>query len=732
MIKITDLTIQYDQKIIKEHLNIEFPSKGLVGVYGASGCGKSSLFQILAGVNPHYTGEVFFNEFNLKDSSFEFFKENVTYIPQEYNCFEENTVEDNILLSVSDLTQFDYYIQRYNLSSLLKQKMYKLSLGEHQRVSLVITFLQKKKINLLDELLCNLDSETKLLALEDLKLLAKESLILLIAHQIEDVRSSCDKLLDLSTEKNWSLSSPELEYQLDDKEFKLSFFKIKTYGNKVLNFTFIGFILMAMAISIIALNIATSSYTKSYMADVIQDDPLGMGVNITSHDNLEDYFKDVEIPFYDLSLLKEYYADESHGATYNDYVVGKGRLCNFMVLDEIELNGKKIQLKDMEIVLPNEVTDVSHYDEDGKFNYTCSSSIVQFTEGNIFKLFPSNLCDVELVIRKTYNRKKFYDVLSQYFDEVEAQRYSEIVIVNQTTFVRLMSRLLNLQVTLKSPIGDITCTICPYEAIDGAISSTPMEINDGEMDLSFNNNSGLHGKKELGYVNSFSTVSFSYKDKQYSKNFNFKALPSHSTLPLIWSFPPSEFASIRVSYNDFFEIMSSLDCDLLEKMKPCNRFIDLRKNCSSIIEKITANENNIIFTNLPELHSRKAFQKTKMIYSIVSSCLVVLFFVSFFGYSKYNSKELENTDRIMRYKMYSPKKRLAYIRYKNLLIPILLSCIGILLGLIVVLLGYYLNLDYFYSIQWQPYIISLAELIIIIIVYFMIEKLSLRKNEEND
>lgn len=66
MIKIQALSIKYDDKLIKENLNIELPSTGLIGVYGKSGCGKSSLFQIIAGFNNNYSGNIYFNDNSIK------------------------------------------------------------------------------------------------------------------------------------------------------------------------------------------------------------------------------------------------------------------------------------------------------------------------------------------------------------------------------------------------------------------------------------------------------------------------------------------------------------------------------------------------------------------------------------------------------------------------------------------------------------------------------------------
>ena len=58
MIEIKNLSKNYGQTEIFDHMSFTFPNEGLVCILGASGCGKSTLLNILAGFDSDYTGDI--------------------------------------------------------------------------------------------------------------------------------------------------------------------------------------------------------------------------------------------------------------------------------------------------------------------------------------------------------------------------------------------------------------------------------------------------------------------------------------------------------------------------------------------------------------------------------------------------------------------------------------------------------------------------------------------------
>ncbi len=725
MIKINDLSINYNEKRITKNLNIELPSIGLIGIYGKSGCGKSSLFQIIAGFNDNYSGNIYFNNNSINDCSIDFFQENINYIPQEYNCFEENTVEENILSSIFDTSLLDYYIGRYNLNTLMKQKMKKLSLGEHQRVSLVITFINKRKINLLDELLCNLDNETKQLALEDLKQLSKSTLVVLISHQIEEIRNFCDKTLDLSIDNNFKLSSTLINYKNSLSKYRLNFLKIKQYQNIILKSVFTFFIIFLMVIFVIALSISTSSYSESYINKIIKQDGLGLGIDITEKSDLEEYFENVEIPFYDLEFLCNYY--ENTKDYYNCYREPNFTFTDFIVIDEIELNGKKIKIKDMEVIVPDEFNNIeSNYDENGHMYYgegiiniSKKRESIKFKKDNVFNIIYSNIRDIDFKICETYNRKELFDVLREYMSYDDAIKYSKIVIMNKNTFIKLLSRFLNLQVDIKTPNGDIyNCFVTTY--VQAKQQTGIIEFNDEECNVWNHGNIAL---EEFGYNEISNDITLLYNGKEYNKNYKYNY---HSNIaPTIPIFYPksisNDFFEIEVTYNEFFEIYKELEYDFYKDMKPINNIIDLKKNSLSIANDIVTGENKVLFSKLYSISSMSTFTASKRIYFIISIFLLLLFVFGFFCYNSYNRKELKQVSIIMKYKMYPLEARKKYMFYKNILLPIFFCILGIIIGLFIVVIGYNMNWNYFYSIEWKPYIICFIVLLIVSGMSFIIE-----------
>ena len=159
MIKLRNFGIEYDDKKIFNPFDYDFNETGFTILVGPSGCGKSSLLKSLINQNI-YSGAIFYNDNNINEMDFSlFFKNNISYISHDDNLFYYNTAKENILLSIHNLNNdlYNYYIDRYNMSSFINKKINELSLGQRQLVLLVSIFLQPKPYIFLDEALCNLD-----------------------------------------------------------------------------------------------------------------------------------------------------------------------------------------------------------------------------------------------------------------------------------------------------------------------------------------------------------------------------------------------------------------------------------------------------------------------------------------------------------------------------------------------------------------------------------------------
>ena len=302
MIKLENIQIQYENTIIQHNLNLCFPSKGFIGIVGKSGCGKTSLMRIIAGVNDNYTGEIYYNDQNKKTMDMAAFRNaNITYLSQDNNGFEENTVLDNIRLSVPSDADIAGYASRYRLESLMKQKMKSLSLGERQRVLLVIALSKRSKINLLDEALCNLDEETKALALQDIKALSRDSLVILISHERKDIQDCCDAIMDLDKEKEFSYASELTAFDIEPKPAGIALHRIRLSGHLVLRTIYSLLLALFTALAFCSLNLAGISFEEDYISGKIREDSMGIGFRLVDYAAVADNFANVELSLIHIS-----------------------------------------------------------------------------------------------------------------------------------------------------------------------------------------------------------------------------------------------------------------------------------------------------------------------------------------------------------------------------------------------------------------------------------------------
>ena len=228
MIKVDNLSLRYKNRILTNNININFEIGKIYCIFGESGSGKSSLLKAIAGVNDNYTGNIIINK-SAKDDMF--------YIDSNNYFFKNNTVLDNIKILTDNQKEIDYYIKRYNLDKILNQKMKYCSLGEKKRVILVCMFLNKKKINLLDETLTNIDDNYLNIVFEDLKKLKEHSLIIIVTHFKDKVGEISDYVIDFESIDNVKIDGNDDNNVYEHTKIKGNILRIN--NQKYLNFVFL-------------------------------------------------------------------------------------------------------------------------------------------------------------------------------------------------------------------------------------------------------------------------------------------------------------------------------------------------------------------------------------------------------------------------------------------------------------------------------------------------------------
>lgn len=196
------LHFSYDaDREILHGINLSFLKDSFTSIVGESGCGKSTIAEILMGRNKGYLGSVKIGGIELSDVDEASLMQNLTYISYQSYLFK-GTVRDNLLMGKPDASDDELWavVERVNLAGFLKcekgldtqlaEKGGNLSGGQCQRLALARALLHDSSIYLFDEATSNIDVESENDIMREIHTLAKTKTVILISHRLANVTAS--------------------------------------------------------------------------------------------------------------------------------------------------------------------------------------------------------------------------------------------------------------------------------------------------------------------------------------------------------------------------------------------------------------------------------------------------------------------------------------------------------------------------------------------------------------
>ena len=197
ILDIKNLSYSFGNNPILKDINIHVNENEMVAIVGSSGVGKSTLFNLIAGVLKKQVGEITINGSNDYIGK-------VAYMLQKDLLFEHKTIIDNVILPLiiakvnkkEALEEGNKILKQFNLDKYANKYPQQLSGGMRQRVALIRTYMFKRKIFLLDEAFSALDAITKKELHKWYLDLKKEFNLttLLITHDIEEAVFLSDRI----------------------------------------------------------------------------------------------------------------------------------------------------------------------------------------------------------------------------------------------------------------------------------------------------------------------------------------------------------------------------------------------------------------------------------------------------------------------------------------------------------------------------------------------------------
>ena len=276
-------------------ISIKFRESEFVSILGASGCGKTTLLNIIGGLDRYTTGDLIINgksTKNFKDRDWDAYRNyKVGFVFQSYNLISHQTILSNVelALTIGGISKKERKeraikaLEEVGLKGHIHKKPNQLSGGQMQRVAIARALVNNPDIILADEPTGALDTKTSVQVMEILKKISKDKLIIMVTHNpdlAKEYSSRIIKILDGNITEDSNPILVEEPQKLETNKigrtsmsfftaFRLSLNNLLTKKGRTLLVSFAG----SIGIIGIALVLAISNGFQAYV-DSIEEDTL--------------------------------------------------------------------------------------------------------------------------------------------------------------------------------------------------------------------------------------------------------------------------------------------------------------------------------------------------------------------------------------------------------------------------------------------------------------------------
>jgi ATP-binding cassette subfamily B protein len=203
-----------DEPWILEGADLLIQKGARVGVFGATGSGKSTLFDIIMGLNFPDKGTMEIDGEIVNERNIRAWQAHIAHVPQDI-YLSDNTIAENIAFGTTktdiDLNRVKVAADRAQISNLIDnwEMKYETCVGEHgirlsggqrQRIGIARALYKDANVLVFDEATSALDSKTETSVVEAIESLGKDLTVLIIAHRLSTLKN-CDQIIEVSDRK---------------------------------------------------------------------------------------------------------------------------------------------------------------------------------------------------------------------------------------------------------------------------------------------------------------------------------------------------------------------------------------------------------------------------------------------------------------------------------------------------------------------------------------------------
>lgn len=406
MLKLKNIKKTYvsgDEKVeALKGINIEFRKSEFVSILGQSGCGKTTLLNIIGGLDRYTSGDLIINgksTKDFKDRDWDAYRNySVGFVFQSYNLIGHQTVLSNVelALTISGVSRKERKqraikaLEEVGLKEQIHKRPNQLSGGQMQRVAIARALVNNPDIILADEPTGALDTKTSVQVMEILKKISKDKLIIMVTHNPELAEKYSSRIIKILDGKITDDSDP-IEHQKEEKKkdtkkrrtsmkfltaLRLSLNNLMTKKGRTILTSFAG----SIGIIGIALILAISTGVQNY-------------INKVEEDTLSSYPITIEESTVDMSSLMQSMSGENTDNTENKEE-GKAYSADIMNDMITTLSNKKQSnnLKELKKYLDDGDNEITKNSNSIKYGYDLNINLYRAnTDNEIVRVNPSTV-----------------------------------------------------------------------------------------------------------------------------------------------------------------------------------------------------------------------------------------------------------------------------------------------------------------------------------------------------